>query len=672
MPKKQGLTQHPPSDDGRRRVVIENLLPRVDEGRYPIRRVIGESVRTTADILSDGHDVLSARLLVCAPGSSRWDETPMVHRGNDHWEAKFTVKESGEYQYTVAAWVDSFESWRNDFKKRHEAKQDLAVHLLVAASLVDGAAQRADTSDRQRLQSLAKILRKGQEIEVRLSTALGEDLAAIMGRYPDRRFETQYEQDLTAVVERRRAHFGAWYERFPRSCSSAPGKHGTLRECLSLIPEIARMGFDVVYLPPIHPIGVTNRKGKNNSPVAAPGDVGSPWAIGSSEGGHKSIHPQLGTFDDLAALIEEASKHDIEVALDLAFQCSPDHPYVKDHPEWFVWLPDGSVQHAENPPKKYEDVLPLNFNSENWRELWDELKSVVLFWAERGIRVFRVDNPHTKPFPFWEWLIKETKRKYPDLVFLSEAFTRPKIMYRLAKAGFAQGYTYFTWRNTKAEFTEYITHLLNTEVREFFRPNFWPNTPDILPEHLQFGGRPVFVARAVLAATLSSSYGIYGPAFELCVNEAVPGTEEYLRSEKYELKHWDWDAPGNLKDFLSRLNAIRRDNAALQTTWNLIFHHVDNDYLLAYSKVSEDLSNVVLIVVNLDPHHPQSGWVTIPLQELGISTNEPYLVHELLGDDKYIWQGERNFVAIDPHRTPAHILRVRKHMKRETDFDYFL
>ncbi|MBE0557673.1 MAG: alpha-1,4-glucan--maltose-1-phosphate maltosyltransferase, partial [Proteobacteria bacterium] len=423
--------------------------------------------------------------------------------------------------------------------------------------------------------------------------------------------------------------------------------------------------------PPIHPIGTTKRKGKNNSPVAKPGDVGSPWAIGSSAGGHKAIHPDLGSFEDLSALVEEASKHNIEIALDLAFQCSPDHPYVKEHPDWFVWLPDGTVQHAENPPKKYEDILPLNFSCDSWQELWEELKSVVLFWADRGIRIFRVDNPHTKPFPFWEWLIRETKLKHPDLIFLAEAFTRPKIMYRLAKVGFAQSYTYFTWRNTKSEFTDYVTHLLTTEVREFFRPNFWPNTPDILPEHLQYGGRPVFLIRAILAATLSSSYGIYGPAFELCVSEAVQNKEEYLDSEKYEIKHWNWDAPGTLKDFLSRLNAIRRNNPALQTTWNLRFHHVDNDYLLFYSKASDDLSNAVLIVVNLDPHHAQSGWVTVPIRDLGISPDEPYLVHELLGDDKYIWQGERNFVAIDPYRTPAHILRVRKRMKRETDFDYF-
>lgn len=432
------------------------------------------------------------------------------------------------------------------------------------------------------------------------------------------------------------------------------------------------MGFDVLYLPPIHPIGKTNRKGKNNSPVAQPGDVGSPWAIGSEEGGHKSVHPQLGTIEDFVSLVNKAKEYNIEIALDLAFQCSPDHPYVREHPEWFKWRPDGTVQYAENPPKKYEDVLPLNFETENWRELWEELKSIVVFWIEKGVRIFRVDNPHTKPFRFWKWLIEEIKRDYPDVIFLSEAFTRPKVMYHLAKAGFTQSYTYFTWRNTKREFIEYLTELTQTEVREYFRPNFWPNTPDILPEHLQFGGRPAFMMRLVLAATLSSNYGIYGPVFELCVSEALPGKEEYLNSEKYEIRYWDWDQPGNLKDFIARVNRIRRENPALQTTWNLKFFEVDNEYILFYGKVNEDLSNIILVVVNLDPHHTQSGWVRVPISELGIEPNQPYLVHDLLSEDKYIWQGEYNYVELNPHVIPARIFRVRKRLRKETDFDYFM
>jgi starch synthase (maltosyl-transferring) len=424
--------------------------------------------------------------------------------------------------------------------------------------------------------------------------ALSNELAAAVSSYPGTTLATTSELDLPLIVERRKMLFSTWYERFPRSCSSTPGKHGTFNDCITLLPEIARMGLDVWYLPPIHPIGKVNRKGKNNSPTSMPNDVGSPWAIGSSEGGHKAIHPELGSFQDFEKLISEAKKYGTEIALDIAFQCAPDHPYVKEHPEWFKWRPDGTVQHAENPPKKYEDILPLNFESEQWSGLWDELRDVVLFWADKGVRVFRVDNPHTKPFPFWEWMIGECRKKYPELIFLSEAFTRPKLMYELAKCGFSQSYTYCTWRNTKPEITEYITHLLNTEVREFFKPNFWPNTPDILPEHLQYGGRPAFVMRLMLAATLSSNYGIYGPAFELCVNDAIPEKEEYAHSEKYEIRTWDWEQPGNLKDLITRVNKIRREHEALQTTWNLKFYEVDNEYLLFYGKANEDYSDIIL------------------------------------------------------------------------------
>jgi len=432
------------------------------------------------------------------------------------------------------------------------------------------------------------------------------------------------------------------------------------------------MGFDILYFPPIHPIGKTNRKGKNNSLVAEPDDEGSPWAIGSDEGGHKAVHPKLGTIKDFERLVHKAKEYEIEIAIDLAFQCSPDHPYVKEYPEWFKWRPDGTIQFAENPPKKYEDIVSLNFETDQWQALWEELKSVVMFWIERGIRTFRVDNPHTKPFLFWEWLIKEIKDAYPEVIFLSEAFTRPKVMHFLAKLGFIQSYTYFTWRNTKREFIDYLTELLHTNEREYFRPNFWTNTPDILPEHIQYGGKPASIMRLVLAATLSSNYGIYGPTFELCVNEALPDREEYLNSEKYEVRCWDWDSPGNIKEWIVRINKIRRDNPALHTTWNLKFYDVDNDYLLFYGKATEDLSNIILIVVNLDPFHTQLGWVRVPLAELEIDPHQPYLVHDLLSDDKYIWHGERNYVELNPQISPAHILRVRKRLKRETDFDYFM
>ncbi|RMF92880.1 MAG: alpha-1,4-glucan--maltose-1-phosphate maltosyltransferase, partial [Nitrospinota bacterium] len=466
--------------------------------------------------------------------------------------------------------------------------------------------------------------------------------------------------------------FSTWYELFPRSCSPEAGRHGTFRDCERLLPEIARMGFDVLYFPPIHPIGQTNRKGKNNAPVAQPDDVGSPWAIGGVDGGHKAIHPQLGTFADFERLRQKAQEHGIEIALDLAYQCSPDHPYVREHPEWFRHRPDGTIQYAENPPKKYEDIFPFYFETDAWPALWEELKSIVLFWIEKGVRIFRVDNPHTKAFPFWEWMIGEVKTRYPDVLFLSEAFTRPKVMYRLAKLGFSQSYTYFTWRNTKAELIDYMTELTRTEVREYFRPHFWPNTPDILPEPLQYGGRPAFMMRLILAATLSSNYGIYGPAFELCVDEALPGREEYLHSEKYELKVWDRDQPGNLKGLISRINRIRRDNPALQQTHNLQFYEVDNEALLCYGKMTEDLSNIILVAVNLDPFHTQAGWVHIPLEGLAIAPDQPYLVHDLISEDKYIWQGPRNHIILDPQTMPAHIFRVRKRLRRETDFDYFM
>lgn len=424
--------------------------------------------------------------------------------------------------------------------------------------------------------------------------------------------------------------------------------------------------------PPIHPIGRTNRRGGNNSPEARPDDPGSPWSIGNEEGGHKSVHPKLGTIKDFEELVKEAEKNGLEIALDLSFSCSYDHPYIEEHPEWFERRPDGSIQYAENPPKKYQDIVPFNFETDEWRELWKELKSIVLFWIEKGVYIFRVDNPHTKPFDFWEWLIKEVRQEYPEVIFLSEAFTRPKVMYRLAKVGFNQSYTYFTWRNTKQELMDYLTELTQEEVREYFRPHFWPNTPDILPEYLQYGGRPAFIIRLVLAGTLSSNYGIYGAAFELCVTDAIPKKEEYMNSEKYEIKNWNWDKPGNIRDVVKRLNRIRRQNEALQTTRNLEFYEMDNEDIISYGKVTESLSNIILTVVNLDPHHTQSGWVRVPIGRLGIKPDEPYLVHDHLGHDKYIWHNEWNYVELDPEKMPAHIFEVRGGLKHEEDFDYFM
>jgi starch synthase (maltosyl-transferring) len=572
----------------------------------------------------------------------------------------------------VEGWVDPFKTWQQDLRKKIDAGQTSRTDLLTGIRCVEEASKRALKEDREKLLKLAEALRKEEDLDAAAVLSLGETLSELLPLYPDKTFAVSYDRELVVVVDREKACFSAWYELFPRSCSPEPGRHGTFEDCEGLCQEIAEMGFDVLYLPPIHPIGKTNRKGKDNALEVLPGDVGSPWAIGSEAGGHKAVHPQLGTLEDFERFVKKAKTHGLEIALDLAFQCSPDHPYVKDHPEWFRWKPDGTVQCAENPPKKYEDIIPFNFESEDWRALWEELRSIVLFWVGKGVRIFRVDNPHTKPFAFWEWLIQEVKRDFPDVIFFSEAFTRPRVMYRLAKVGFTQSYTYFTWRNTKRELTDYLTDLARTDVKEYFRPNFWPNTPDILPEYLQYGGRPAFLIRLVLAATLASSYGIYGPAFEHSVTEAIPGKEEYLHSEKYELKHWDRKAAGTLGDFIAKVNRIRKENPALQTTWNLCFHEVSNDSLLFYTKITDDLANMIMVVVNLDPFHTQSGWVKVPVDKLRIDPAQPFLVHDLLSDGKTIWQGERNFVELDPERLPANIFRVRKKLRRETDFDYFM
>jgi starch synthase (maltosyl-transferring) len=659
-------------ENGRKRVVIENVRPEIDCGRFAIRRVVGEKVIVTADIFGDGHDSISAGLLYRRIDDNQWHETPMTMIGNDRWVGAFAVGSVGAYHYTLEAWIDHFATWRRDLRKKWEAGSGVSVDLKVGAAFLEEASGRATDEDRKKLWDFAQILRKPGTPEKAVSLAGEKELNHLMARYPDKRSAGRYGKELVVEVDRLKARFSAWYELFPRSCSAEPGKHGIFRDCEKRLPEIAKMGFDALYLPPIHPIGKTNRKGKNNLLAVGPDDVGSPWAIGSEEGGHMTVHPQLGTLEDFERLVKQAKGHGIEIALDLAFQSSPDHPYVSKHPEWFRWRPDGSVQFAENPPKKYEDIIPLNFDTERWQELWEELKRIVLFWVEKGIRIFRVDNPHTKPFPFWEWLIREVRKEYPDVILLSEAFTRPKVMYRLAKLGFSQSYTYFTWRNTKRELIEYMTELIQSEVKEYFRPNFWPNTPDILPEFLQYGGRPAFIIRLILAATLSSNYGIYGPPFELSVAEALPGKEEYLDSEKYEIRTWESNHPGDLRDLIARVNRIRKENPALQETWNIRFCEVENDSLLFYGKVTEDRSNLIWVAVNLDPHHTQSGWVRIPIREYGIDPNEPYLVHDLLSDDKYVWQGERNYVEINPAILPAKIFRIRKRLKKEVDFDYFM
>ncbi|HEX5483582.1 MAG TPA: alpha-1,4-glucan--maltose-1-phosphate maltosyltransferase [Terriglobia bacterium] len=657
------------------RVIITHVHPEIEGGRFPAKRVEGDIVAVTADIFTDGHDLISAVLLSRRQGESAWTESPMRGLVNDAWTGSFAVREQGIYEYTLQGWVDHFKSWQRNLAKKAEARQDVLTDLKIGAQLLEDGSRRAASEGAaaaaQKLNEWASLLRGSQSatassgggpaIDAAAATelALSGEVTALMAQYPDKRLAAVYDPVLQVVVDRARAGFSAWYEMFPRSWSSEPGKHGAFRDCEAHLPYIAAMGFDVLYLPPIHPIGHTYRKGKNNSPVAGPDDVGSPWAIGSEEGGHKALHPQLGRFEDLERLIARARDHGLEIALDIAYQCSPDHPYAKTHPEWFLHRPDGSIQYAENPPKKYQDIYPLNFESEHWQSLWEELKSVVLFWIGKGVRIFRVDNPHTKPFAFWEWLIREIKAEYPEVIFLAEAFTRPKVMQQLAKLGFSQSYTYFAWRNTTQELTEYFTELTRSEMAEYFRPNLWPNTPDILTEYLQSGGRPAFMARLVLAATLGANYGIYGPAFELCENKPLaPGMEEYLNAEKYEIRSWDLSRSDSLKELIARVNRARKENPALQSNSNLLFHKLDNDQLIAYSKMTADRSNVVLVVVNLDPRWAQSGWVNLPLEDLGLSPYIPFEIHDLLTGARYTWRGPRNYVRLDPNAIPAHLFRV--------------
>jgi starch synthase (maltosyl-transferring) len=668
---------------GRQRVIIEGVEPEIDCGRFPIKRTVGETVVVEADLFTDGHDAIAAHLLHRpAPRSARaavkWTEVAMEPLVNDRWRAEFTVTQLGRWIYTVTGWVDRFKTWRRDLRKRVDAGQDVSVDLLIGAELIRQAAGRAlearRKSDARVLEGLAAGVSDGSDLAPRTALAMEEELAELMARYADRSTASIYEKELEVVVDRERARFSSWYEFFPRSCGQ-DGRHGTFRDAERRLKYAAGMGFDVVYLPPIHPIGTTFRKGRNNNPEAEPGDVGSPWGIGGIGGiggGHKEIHPDLGTPEDFRRFVARAGELGLEIALDIAFQASPDHPYVREHPEWFRKRPDGTVQYAENPPKKYQDIYPFDFDTADWRGLWQELKSVFDHWIGEGVRIFRVDNPHTKPFAFWEWAIGEIKREHPEVIFLSEAFTRPKIMYRLAKLGFTQSYNYFPWRNLRWEIEEYFTELTQTEVREFFRPNLWPNTPDILTERLQTGGRAAFAQRLILAATLGASYGIYGPAFELLENRPKErGSEEYLDSEKYQLRQWDLKSPDSLRELIALVNRIRRENPALQIDRTLRFHRADNEQILVYSKTSEDGENVILVAVNLDPFQPQASWVNLDLAALGMEeSSQGFQVHDLLTGARYLWQGARNFVQLDPQQA-AHVFRVRRRARSEKDFETF-
>jgi starch synthase (maltosyl-transferring) len=650
-----------PVPRSRARVVIENVQPEIDAGRFPIKRVVGEQLEVEADVFSDGHEEISVALLHRHENNPNWTSVPMQSLGNDHWAAHFAVTQLGFYRWTIRGWVDPFKSWRRDLGKRLQAGQDVTLDMQIGADLLSQAAARAPRVDANTLRAAAKFVAGAAPVEERTRKALEEDISRLASLHADLRHAATHERELEVWVDRERARFSGWYELFPRSCSPESGKHGTFRDVAARVPQIASMGFDVLYLPPIHPIGKSFRKGKNNVVSSTFSDVGSPWGIGGQEGGHKATHPQLGTLEDFKFLLGRTRDHGMEIALDIAFQCSPDHPWVKEHPEWFRKRPDGTIQYAENPPKKYQDIFPLDFETEKWNELWDELKSVFLFWIDQGVRIFRVDNPHTKAFGFWEWCIGEIRSAYPDVLFLAEAFTRPKVMYRLAKLGFTQSYTYFTWRNSKQELTDYFTELTRTKVREFFRPNLWPNTPDILHAYLQNGGRPAFIARLILAATLGASYGMYGPAFELCVSSPKEaGSEEYLNSEKYEIKQWDLDSPISLRPLITLVNRIRRENAALQSNDSLIFHWTDNENLLCYSKHTPARDDIVLTVVNLDPYRRQSGWTGLLLDQLGMGWHDAYTVHDLLTENRYLWHGARNYIELNPHVLPAHVFLIRR------------
>jgi starch synthase (maltosyl-transferring) len=661
-----------PADRVPSRVIIEGVDPEIDGGRFSIKRTVGEEIDVEADIHTDGHEVLAATLLHRPVGEREWSEVRMMPLGNDRWSGSFPVHQQRWHEYTLEAWIDSFATWRRDLSKKAEAQQDVNSELLEGAASIRKTAKRVGGEDGNWLLAQAEIIDRGNQ-QLGVEAALDEMLSVVMARHSDRTYGHRYERTLRVWVERPRARFAAWYELFPRSTADEPGRHGTFRDVEKRLPYVAEMGFDILYLPPIHPIGRAFRKGPNNTLTPGPDDPGSPWAIGGPEGGHKAIHPALGDFDDFAHLLESAKKYDIEIALDIAFQCSPDHPYVKEHPEWFKHRPDGTIKYAENPPKKYQDIYPLDFECEDWRALWEELTSVVMFWADRGVKVFRVDNPHTKPFRFWEWLIANVQEQHPDAIFLSEAFTRPKVMKYLAKSGFTQSYTYFTWRNTKWELEEYFTELNQTSVRHYMRPNLFANTPDILPEYLQMGEEAGFRIRFLLAATLGATYGIYGPPYENFERTPIrPGAEEYLDSEKYQLRHWDWDRPNVFRELIALVNSIRKENPALQYDHRLRFYPTTNERIVCYGKTTPDYSNIIVMVVNVDPYYPQSGHIKLPLSVFGLHPEDAYQVQDLLTGAHFLWHGESNFVSLDPRGVPAHILRLRKKARTERDFDYFM
>ncbi|MFC5411639.1 alpha-1,4-glucan--maltose-1-phosphate maltosyltransferase [Larkinella bovis] len=652
--------------DGQTRVVIERVTPELDGGRFPVKAVPGDSITVEADIFLDGHDKLAARLLYRPADETVWSEVPMVFINNDRWGASFSILKEGKYLYTIEGWVDHVASWRHEISLKATAGQLVTSELKAGIVYLESMVQRAEGDDLAQLQGIVSLFKAASEgaedsYDESIQLIQSESFERLISQYPERRHPSRYGRELVVDVDRPKAGFSTWYCLFPRSAAPEPDAngrpvHGTFRDVERLLPRLESMGFDVLYLPPIHPIGQAFRKGKNNNVVAQPGEPGVPYGIGSELGGHRAIHPDLGTLDDFKHLIAIAKNHGMEVAMDLAIQVSPDHPWAKEHPEWFKKRPDGSIQYAENPPKKYQDIYPVYFETDDWQSLWLEMKETILTWASWGVRIIRVDNPHTKPFQFWEWLISEVKKAYPDLIFLAEAFTKPRVMQQLAKRGFAQSYTYFTWRNSKYELQEYLTELTQSEMKYYYRPNFWPTTHDINPYILQAGHEPQFLIRFLLAATLSSNYGIYGPSFELMEHVPIPGKEEYLNSEKYEIRHWDWARTNRLTYLIGLVNRIRKENPALQSTNNLTFCRVDDDALMAYLKVSG--KNRLLMVINTDAYNRRANMIQVPIWELGLGDEQEYVVHDLLTGAQYIWKGQWNYVELDPYQLPMHLFKI--------------
>ena len=645
-----------PSD----RLLIERVSPEIDGGRYPIKRVVGDRIAIEADVIKDGHDLFAARICYRGPGDDGWSHAPLEYEfGPDRWHGSFVVDRVGRWQYTVEAWEDPFATWCDGIRKKFDAGQNIELELVEGALLVEAAARRAKGEARSTLREVAIYLRTTEAMTAdRVRRATEPGVVAAMAAHVDHRNDSRYPRELEVYVDRPLAQFGAWYEFFPRSQGTTPGVHGTFADAARRLPRLAELGFDIVYLPPIHPVGHRFRKGPNNSLECGPSDPGSPWAIGNADGGHTAIEPKLGTIEDFDAFVRTARDNEIDVALDFALQCSPDHPWVEEHPDWFHVRPDGSIRYAENPPKKYQDIYPIHFWCDDRVALWNACRDALLYWVEHGVRVFRVDNPHTKPLAFWEWAIREVQDRHPEVIFLAEAFTRPKRLAALAKLGFTQSYGYFTWRNTAPEMRAFVEELAHGELAEFHRPNFFANTPDILHEYLQRGGRPAFRVRLVLAATLSPTYGIYS-GYELCENVPVrPGSEEYLDSEKYQLRHRDWEAPGNLNADIATINRIRRENPALQNLRNVAFHTSENDQVLFYHRWSDDGANNLLIAVNVDPHRAQETMVHVPVGALGLGPDAAFEVEDLLTGARYTWRGARNYIRLDPTEQVAHVLRV--------------